>query len=118
MNTTIRIQRLAIVAIMATSLSSAYAHRRPVRHAPRPAVVVKAKPAKPAPKAAHFGQRSRLAMALAYIDSNRHITPKAYAKLTGMAKRDAELELDTFARSPRSGIMLVLNGKKKIYVRA
>lgn len=118
MNTAINIQRLALVALMATTLGTAQAHRRPMRRLAKPVVVAPAKPITPKKATAHFGQRQRLDMALAYIDRNRHITAKAYSKLTGLQRKAAEQELDAMARSPRSGIALVMSGNKKLYVRA
>ena len=63
-----------------------------------------------------IGQKERLRMAVAYLNSNKFLTIKKYAKLTGLPKRTAEAELDAFSYDNRKPIVMVLKNKQKLYI--
>lgn len=65
-----------------------------------------------------FSTKDRLAMALAYLELNKDLTIKQYAKMTGLSKESAEAELDAFAVDKNNPIRLIFKGKKKLYVKA
>lgn len=118
MNTVVSTKKLLMVAILAMSLTTVDAHRRPLRHRIIHSTTVVAKPVVAEKNVNRFDRNGRLSMALAYIDKHNHITAKAYAKITGLSKASAEAELDSFVRSHKTPIKAVMNGKKTVYVRA
>lgn len=64
-----------------------------------------------------LSQKERFAMAMAFIDNNKYISVKQYAKMTGLKKDTAEAELDAFARDKTKPITTVIVRKKKLYTR-
>ena len=62
-----------------------------------------------------FNRKERLAMAMAYLKTNKYLTIKQYAKMTQLSRAAAEAELDAFAMDKKNPIQLVIRGKKKIY---
>lgn len=64
-----------------------------------------------------FTQKERLAMAMAYLETHKHLTIKQYAKMTQLSKASAEAELDAFAMDKKKSIQLVIREKKKVYVK-
>lgn len=107
-----------MTALMAMLLClPASGHRRPGCHhrlwTPRPMVVVRTVPTTATRVSNHLTQNQRLHMALAYLQNNRYLTIKHYARMTGLSKQMAEAELDSFC--PRANGMLrcqTASGKK------
>lgn len=64
-----------------------------------------------------FNQKERLAMAVAYLQTHKHLTINQYAKMTQLSSASAEAELDAFAMDKKKPIQLVTRGKKKVYIR-
>jgi len=64
-----------------------------------------------------FNQKERLAMAVAYLRTNKYLTIKQYAKMTHLNMASAEAELDAFAIDKKKPIQLVIRGKKKVYIK-
>ena len=64
-----------------------------------------------------FNRKERLAMAMAYLKTNKYLTIKQYAKMTQLSRAAAEAELDAFAMDKKNPIQLVIRGKKKIYTK-
>lgn len=62
-----------------------------------------------------FTQKERLAMA--YLETHKHLTIKQYAKITQLSKASAEAELDAFAMDKKKPIQLVIKEKKKVYIK-
>ena len=87
-------------------------HYHPVR-----VVTVVAQPNVPSPVSNRFGQKERLAMAMAYLKTHKYLTIKQYAKMTQLSKASAEAELDAFAVDKKKPIQLVIRGKKKMYIK-
>ena len=54
-------------------------------------------------------------MALTYLRNNATLSISKYSKITGLPKATAEAELDTFVASQHNPIVLVMDGKKKLY---
>lgn len=93
-------------------------HRHHVHHSARATVV-------PTPIHHHivtsrvsnrFNPKERLAMALAYLNSNPRLTVKQYVKITSLSKEAAEAELDAFALEQNIPVHAIVDGKKKFYV--
>lgn len=118
MNTVISTKKTLMVALLAMSLTATNARPRPLRHRIIHSTTVVAKPVVVEKTVNQFDRNGRLSMALAYIDKHNHITAKAYSKITGLSKQAAKAELDSFARSKKAPIAVVMNGKKALYVRA
>ena len=62
-------------------------------------------------------RKERLAMAMAYLKTNKYLTIKQYAKMTQLSRAAAEAELDAFAMDKKKPIQLVIRGKKKVYTK-
>lgn len=60
-------------------------------------------------------RKDRLAMAVAHLRTNRFLTVKKYAKMTGLTHATAEAELEIFAADRCNPVVRALKGKKKIY---
>lgn len=64
-----------------------------------------------------FGKKERLSMALAYLETHNSLSIRKYADITQLKRATAEAELDAFAMDKGNPIRLVVNGKKKVYVK-
>lgn len=64
-----------------------------------------------------FNQKERLAMAMAYLETNKYLTVKQYAKMTQLSKASAEAELDAFVMDKNKPVKMVIRGKKKVYIK-
>ena len=51
-----------------------------------------------------FNRKERLAMAMAYLKTNKYLTIKQYAKMTQLSRAAAEAELDAFAMDKKNPI--------------
>lgn len=112
---------LMAVALSAVCLTAnAQRHHRWHHASPltscRPVVVVN-RPTTTTHVSNRFSQKERLAMAVAYIETHGKLTAKQYAKLTKLSRDTAEAELDAFALDRSKTIQMVVDGKKKIYVK-
>lgn len=107
----------ALFALVCTT-STAHRHVRPLRshgvhvamrphYAVRPAVTVRINN--------RITQKERLGMAMAYIRKNGAISPKEYAKITGLQKKTAEAELESFAADKRKPIVATARNGKTVY---
>lgn len=56
----------------------------------------------------------RLAMAMAWLKSNKYLNARQYSKMTGLSKSAAEAELDAFSRDKDCPIVAIQKGEKKI----
>lgn len=63
----------------------------------------------------HLTQNQRLHMALAYLQNNRYLTIKHYARMTGLSKQMAEAELDSFCSRANGMLRCQTAGGKKVY---
>lgn len=106
---------ILIIAIILTCgvTSAQYRHR----HYPHRVVTVVVKPEVTSHVSNRFNQKERLAMAVAYLRTNKYLTIKQYAKMTQLSKAAAEAELDAFAMDKKKPIQLVIRGKKKVYIK-
>ena len=94
---------------------TASAHRRPyLPH--RPSIVV-VRPATTIRIVNQLNQKERLAIAIAYLNSNPSLSIKEYARITGLNRQRAEAELDAFAGDKSNPIVLTFEGKKKRYTK-
>lgn len=116
MNTAKNMRRAILIAALAMTISSADAHKKPVRYRVVHSTAVVVKPVVVKKSVLRTDRNARLAAALAYISDHKSITAKKYAKLTGLSKSTAEMELDAFAFENGNPIAVVSSGKKKIYV--
>ena len=64
-----------------------------------------------------FNQKERLAMAIAYLETHKHLGIRQYAKMTGLSMVAAEAELDAFAMDKKKPVQLMIRGKKKVYIK-
>lgn len=64
-----------------------------------------------------FNQKERLAMAIAYLETHKHLGIRQYAKMTRLSMAAAEAELDAFAMDKKKPIQLIIKGKKKVYIK-
>lgn len=101
----------ALFALVCTT-STAHRHVRPLRShgvhvVMRPAVTVRINN--------RITQKERLGMAMAYIRKNGAISPKEYAKITGLQKKTAEAELESFAADKRKPIVATARNGKTVY---
>lgn len=103
------------IAVFVFFCSTASAQYRRFSYRVRPVAAVVVKPAVTVHVSNRFTLQERLAMAVAYLDCNRFISVKKYARITGLTKEMAEAELDAFSRDRRKPIVTVMNGKKKMY---
>jgi len=117
MKTTGKLNKGLIIAIMAMTFATSSAGTRPMRHRIINSPIVVKRPVARPKVVNHFGQRDRLSMALAYIDNNRSISAKTYARITGLSKAAAEAELDAFAHDRNTRIAALVDGNKKVYVK-
>lgn len=118
MNTTDNVKKALFVALLAMTISTADAHKRPVRRCTVHTTVIAPRTVVVKNTTNSFNRNDRLKLALAYIDSNCGITAKQYAKLTGLSKSTAEAELNSFATGAMSPLTIMTSGKKCVYVRA
>ena len=106
---------IALVGTTASAQHRHYGHVHPYLY--RPAIVtVVNRPAVTTHISNRLSKKDRLAMALAYLKSNKSLSISKYSKMTGLTNATAEAELDAFAISKSNPIKMVLNGKKKLYV--
>lgn len=56
-----------------------------------------------------FNQKERLAMAIAYLETHKHLGIRQYAKMTRLSMAAAEAELDAFAMDKKKPIQLIIN---------
>lgn len=113
----IAIKSLLILAIITTFTLSAEAHRRSRRH--------KAYPLKEQTLHRHkhcdyrhkaTSPRQRLSLALEHIRRYGKISPKEYARLTGMSRRDAKRELRYLSQESQSPLRALAKGRSIYYV--
>lgn len=94
-------------------------HHRPGCHhrlwTPRPMVVVRTMPTTATRVSNHLTQNQRLHMALAYLQSNRYLSIKHYARMTGLSKQRAEAELDSFCSRANGMLRCQTASGKKVY---
>lgn len=117
MNTTDNVKKALFVALLAMTISTADAHRRPVRHHVVHRTTAVTSPVVISSTLNSLNRADRLKLALAYIDRNGGITAKQYAKLTGLSKSTAEAELDSFATDRRPQLAISQRRSKWVYVR-
>ena len=111
-----------ILALMALAGTSTLAYPRgyhsPYRYGYARPVVTRTfvyKPVKTTRIDNRFTKSDRLEMALTYLRNNATLSISKYSKITGLPKATAEAELDTFVASQHNPIVLVMDGKKKLY---
>ena len=63
----------------------------------------------------HLTQNQRLHMALTYLQNNRYLTIKHYARMTGLSKQMAEAELDSFCSRANGMLRCQTASGKKVY---
>lgn len=111
------IKSLLILTIITTFTLSAEAHRKPHRH--------KAYPLKEQTLHRHkhcdyrhkaTSPRQRLSLALEHIRRYGKISPKEYARLTGMSRRDAKRELRYLSQESHSPLRALGKGRRVYYV--
>ena len=56
-------------------------------------------------------------MAIAYLETHKHLGIRQYAKMTGLSMAAAEAELDAFAMDKKKPVQLIIRGKKKVYIK-
>ena len=123
MNISSKLKIMAVGTLIVAGCNHAAAHRpRPhLHHIHHPTRVI----AIPTPIYQHlvtqqvsnrFSQKERLAMALAYLNTNSRLTVKQYAKITSLNKDAAEAELDAFVLDRNIPILSIVEGKKKFYI--
>lgn len=91
------------------------AQHRHYHYDPHRVITVVTRPDTRSPVSNRFTQKERLAMA--YLETHKHLTIKQYAKMTQLSKASAEAELDAFAMDKKKSIQLVIREKKKVYVK-
>ena len=113
-------KKISVIVMVLLACFSCTAHRGHHHYRPhRPArVVVVASPLQKAHVANRLSKEDRLAMAIAYLDKNKRMSVKTYAKMTGLDKAVAEAELDAFVFDRNIPIAISVSGKKKVYVPA
>ena len=84
---------------------------------PRDVVTILTQPAVTVHVNNRFTQKERLAMAIAYLEKHKFLTVKKYAKMTRLTIATAEAELDAFVADKKKLIMLVMDGRKKLYTK-
>lgn len=110
--------KTGILAVaMALLCGTANAQHRRWHHHPVRVVTVVAQPNASSHVGNRFNQKERLAMAVAYLETHKHLTIKQYAKMTQLSKASAEAELDAFAMDKKKPIQLIIRGKKKVYIK-
>lgn len=119
MNTTLlNIKKYALIAILTTTCITASAQYRLHRHYVGPHVTaIVAQPAVTVKIDNRLTQKERFQMAIAYLNKNKYLTIKKYAKMTGLNKKTAEAELDAFTMDKSKPIACVIVKKKKLYTK-
>lgn len=105
----------AIIAMLLTISSQTNAQHRRHHRVAHSHVAVVAYPAVSIRVNNRLDQQDRFAMASAYLANNDLLSIKTYAKMTGLNKRTAEAELDSFANDKQRGIACIIVGRKKMY---
>lgn len=109
------------IAIMMMALAfvceTANAQRWRRNYYPRNVVTVVTQPAVTVHVNNRFTQKERLAMAVAYLEKHKYLTVKKYAQMTRLTTATAEAELDAFVADKKKPIMLVVDGRKKLYTK-
>lgn len=120
MNTTIKwkVGMLMIAMTLVGGTLQAQPWHRRWHYRSRPVVTVVTRPAVTTHVSNRFSQKERFEMAMAYLNSHKHLTVKQYAKMTKLGRASAEAELDAFAQDKRKPLQLRIIGKKKVYVKA
>lgn len=115
MDTTTKI-RTGIIAI-SLALVCTSVQTQPRQHARRShgVTTIIVKPAAKGHGVKRPDRKDRLAMAVAHLRTNRFLTVKKYAKMTGLTYATAEAELEAFSADRRNPVVRALKGKKKIY---
>lgn len=116
MNATLKIKTAALVALLLCSASSAEAQRRHRFHRGHNTTTIVTRPVVTIKANAKLTRQDRLAMALAWLNKNRYLTVKKYAKMTGLTKAMAQAELEAFAKGPKRAIKVIISGKKRRYM--
>jgi hypothetical protein len=106
-----------LVITMALICGTANAQHRNRHYYPHRVVTVVTRPDVTSHISNRFNQKERLAMAVAYLKTNKYLTIKQYVKMTQLNKAAAEAELDAFAMDKKKPIQLVIRGKKKVYIK-
>lgn len=116
MNIRSNIRRYALVSILAATCMTTAATQHRQFHRPRITTVV-VKPSVMLRIDNRLTQKERFQMAVAYLNNNKYLTVKRYAKMTGLSKRTAEAELDAFVSDRSKSIVCVIIDKKKMYTK-
>lgn len=104
---------MVIVIILSCGTSEA----QPRRWHPRPyhAVTVVTRPGVTVHVENRFTQKERFRIAMAYLKNHEYLTVNRYAKMTGLPKSAAKVELDVFATDKDRPIKAEIRGKKRVY---
>lgn len=108
---------MAVAVCMTVTTANAQRHHWHRHYYPHHVTVV-AQPSVASLVSNNLNQKERLAMALAYLETNATLTVKKYANMTKLAKATAEAELDAFAADKGIPLQKAVKGKKKVYVKA
>ncbi|MGL5683948.1 MAG: hypothetical protein ACRDDZ_12995 [Marinifilaceae bacterium] len=65
-----------------------------------------------------FNSKDRLALIEIYLKNNKYISSKKYARMTGLSKQVAELELEHFSEDLENRIKVIRSGKSKLYTKS
>jgi len=117
MCTTIKWKTGILVVAMALVCGSANAQHWHRHYYYRPDRVVTVQPDVTSYVSNPFNQKERLAMAIAYLETHKHLGIRQYAKMTRLSMAAAEAELDAFAMDKKKPIQLIIKGKKKVYIK-
>lgn len=119
MNYMAKIGKILLVSslIFACGCGTASGQRwRHHRHHPRICVAtVAVKPSVVVCTTSGIDRGERLAMAMAWLKSNKYLNARQYSKMTGLSKSAAEVELDAFSRDKDCPIVAIRKGKKRLY---
>ena len=118
MNSVVRMKKCIGVVVLVLICGTATAQRRYYSHgfSRHPVTTVVVKPAATVRVSQRITQKERLEMAVAYLNDNKYLSAKEYAKITGLPKKTAEAELDAFSNDRRKPVIMVITGKKKLYM--
>lgn len=117
MNSVVKIKNCIWVTVFVLICGTATAQcRYPSHYFGRyPVTTVVVKPVTTVRVSQRIAQKERLAIVIAYLNDNKYLSIKEYAKMTGLTKKTAEAELDAFSNDRKKPIIMVMAGKKKLY---
>ena len=117
MNSVVKWKIAIMMVALAFVCETANAQRWRRNYYSRNVVTVVTQPAVTVHVNNRFTQKERLAMAVAYLEKHKYLTVKKYAQMTRLTTATAEVELDAFVADKKKPIMLVVDGRKKLYTK-